>query len=237
MDHSFFEMVKYWTVRDYKTPGTKAEVILDMLISGFVEELIRYHFSERNEKVNVTLLAKEFPIRTLNKDKEELIKENNRNAKVDFLVYIDKKELLLVELKTSKDSFDKKQKTIMKKAIDGGTSDLIELYDNICGSKNGNSEDHEKYDFSKSIFEEKLKEAQVDREYIKTNCKLDYLYILLTDDNRIPKEKKLILTDYCKNKKFREKINEKDLWDKISEILLECADSLKQKSPKEPVLN
>lgn len=32
----FYNLVKEWTVSDYCTPGIKAEVILDMLISDFI---------------------------------------------------------------------------------------------------------------------------------------------------------------------------------------------------------
>ena len=31
----FYEMVKDWTVSDFRTPGIKAEVIVDMLLSDW----------------------------------------------------------------------------------------------------------------------------------------------------------------------------------------------------------
>ncbi len=41
MDNNpFFDMVKEWTVRDYQTQSIKSEVIIDMLIPGFIGEMI-----------------------------------------------------------------------------------------------------------------------------------------------------------------------------------------------------
>jgi hypothetical protein len=37
---AFYTMVKDWTVSDYRTPKIKAEVIVDMLISEFIEEIV-----------------------------------------------------------------------------------------------------------------------------------------------------------------------------------------------------
>ena len=34
---AFYTMVKDWTVSDYRTPKIKAEVIVDMLISEFID--------------------------------------------------------------------------------------------------------------------------------------------------------------------------------------------------------
>lgn len=70
----------------------KAEVIIDMLISEFVEALIGSHYwGDMQGEHRVTLLMKEFPIRTN--------EENNLNAKVDYLVSVDWEKLVLVELK------------------------------------------------------------------------------------------------------------------------------------------
>ena len=79
----FYEMVKDWTVSDFRTPGIKAEVIVDMLLSDFIDDLIRYHYCD-SEQSDVKLLTKELPIKALSM--KEQSKETNRNAKVDYLV-------------------------------------------------------------------------------------------------------------------------------------------------------
>ena len=154
---SFFDMVKKWTISDYKTPGIKAEVILDMLISEFIEDLIGYHCCEK-----VTLLAKEFPIRTND--------ENYLNAKVDYLVNTEKM-LILVELKTTKDSYKSTQEDRMKDAVKDGVEKLIGFYNDICDIKNGNSLDSQKYKYSRENFEKKARLEDISEG--------DYLYILL----------------------------------------------------------
>lgn len=209
MINNFFDMVKYWTISDYKTPGIKAEVILDMLISEFIEDLIGYHHCDER----VTLLAKEFPIRTND--------ENFLNAKVDYLVNVGNDILLLAELKTTVDSFSDLQKDRMKKAIDGGVSDMLKFYDDICEIKSGNSLDSQKYKYQRSKYDKK---AKLDR----ISC-IDYLYILLIDDKRLDDDKKLILTNYCKDgckyDEFRKSLPDDrcELWDKVSDILWSCA--------------
>ena len=35
---AFYEMVKKWTVSDYRTQAIKSEVIIEMLISDFIEQ-------------------------------------------------------------------------------------------------------------------------------------------------------------------------------------------------------
>lgn len=211
MNIDFFEMVRKWTVSDYRTPGIKAEVILDMLISEFIEDLLQYYFSEQGFDVGVTLLAKEFPIRTN--------EENYLNAKVDYLVSVGDDKLLLVELKTTNDSISVPQKERMEKAISGGAKELIKFYDDICNLKSGNSSDSRKYEYSRIKFDER---ARLDRI-----SDADYFYILLTDDNRLNGDKKLVLVDYCNNNGFMEHlVNERrELWNKVSKILLECADN------------
>lgn len=78
--------------------------------------------------------------------------------------------------------------------------------------------DSQKYKYSRAKFDEKARLDGISA--------VDYLYILLTDDNRL-KDKKLVLVDYCKNEKFKDtlKKDKKELWDKVSEILLECANN------------
>ena len=37
---SFYDMVKRWTVRDFRTQKIKAEVIVDMLISDYIKDIV-----------------------------------------------------------------------------------------------------------------------------------------------------------------------------------------------------
>ena len=100
---AFYDMVKKWTIKDFCTQGVKAEVIIDMLISEFIEELVYLWLQLRRESVkieNIQLLAKEFPIATH-------LTINGftslDNAKVDYLVINHaKKYIYITELKTTK---------------------------------------------------------------------------------------------------------------------------------------
>ncbi len=101
--HTFYDIVKKWTINDFCTQGVKAEVIIDMLISEFIEELVYLWLQLRKEAVkieNIQLLAKEFPIATH-------LPINGftslDNAKVDYLVINHaKKYIYITELKTTK---------------------------------------------------------------------------------------------------------------------------------------
>ena len=205
MNDNFFKMVKDWTISDYKTPGIKAEVILDMLISEFIEDLIGYHCREK-----VTLLAKEFPIRTND--------DNYLNAKVDYLVSTGKK-LILVELKTTPDSYKSEQEIRMKGAVNDGAEKLIEFYNTICDLKNGNSLDSKKYKYSRQKFNEKAQLEDI--------SDADYLYILLKDEkNNVEKNRKIVLEKICADDKFKEHLSDgskRELWEQVSSILLGCA--------------
>ena len=102
---AFYDMVKKWTIRDFCTQGIKAEVIIDMLISEFIEELVYLWLQLRREPVkieNIQLLAKEFPI-AKNFSSKKLV-----NAKADYLVINHaKKYIYITELKTTKIPNDK----------------------------------------------------------------------------------------------------------------------------------
>lgn len=235
----FFSMVEKWTVHDYCAPGIKAEVILDMLLSEFIEELIEYYYiKDINRKIKAKMLTKEFPIRTN--------EANLRNAKVDYLVSIDDEQLLLVELKTTKDSFNEDQKKLMQEAIEKGVKDMVKFYCDIIRSKTGNRLDKRKYrnTFYKFCEKEELtKEMGEDRldnnvgifqeKLIEKYAEVDYLYISLPelDEFKENKKKNLILCDYCGSGEhtngFREYIESKDMeyrkcWELVSEILKEC---------------
>ncbi len=211
---NFFDMVKKWTVSDYSTPSIKAEVILDMLISEFIENIISYHYKTKGQDEKVTLLAKEFPIRT-NED-------NYLNAKVDYLVSVGNKKLVLVELKTTNDSFSNAQEARMEEIVGKGTENLIEFYFDILNIKKGNFSDRKKYNYSFDKFKKNLAKVQLDEETVKTVPELDYLYILLTDSKK-PKEKKLILSEYCGNEDFKKALDDERrvLWEEVGEILTE----------------
>lgn len=219
MNNEFFEMVKEWTVSDYRTPGIKAEVILDMLISEFIEKLIHYHYFKNSDGEKVTLLVKEFPIRTLKNEKN-----SKRNAKVDYLVSVDNKKLVLVELKTADKSFNDEQLNRMKTAINGGTEKLMDFYYGIAGFEKKNSNASRKYEYSKQTFIKNLQKAGLDINTIKAISNLECLYISLTDSKNI-KGDKLILTEYCSDDSFKKLLTDKQRqpWESVSEILKECA--------------
>jgi hypothetical protein len=61
---NFEEMIKKWVKYDYCTPGIKSEVIIDMLISQFIEDIIGFEAAKREGKrgkFGMELIAKEFP--------------------------------------------------------------------------------------------------------------------------------------------------------------------------------
>lgn len=100
MQNEFFEMIKDSIIDDYYTPGIKAEVTIEMLLSTFIEDIVTSAVHKHSEnKENVHLLAKEFPLVIGNK--------GNSNCKVDFLMG-NTKILYLVEVKTT-DKFNEKQ--------------------------------------------------------------------------------------------------------------------------------
>lgn len=204
---NFFDMIKEWTASDYCTPGIKAEVILDMLISDFVGDLLTHRCKEK-----AVLLTKELPI--------WISDESNRNAKVDYLVAIGKK-LLLVELKTTSDSYCSTQNCRMNDVLSEGAKGILDFYKKIA-SLNLKGSAKAKYNYSMEMYNKNLQKSGF-RESDFTE--LDYMYILLTDVKSVPDSKKLILTQYCDNADFRNSLteNRRELWDKVSEILLECA--------------
>lgn len=213
---NLFYMIKKWTISDYKTPGIKAEVILDMLISDFVSDLLKFEWGK-----NVTLLTKELPIE---------IKEGSKlNAKVDYLVCAGETELVMVELKTTKKSYSDPQEKLMKANAKKSAAELIEFYKDIAELKTLNSSAKTKYKYSRKMYKENLKNGNLREEMFS---EVDYMYILLTDsDEKIGK--KLILTDYCKGGRkfevFMGSLSEarRELWGQVSEILLGCAISFK----------
>ncbi len=114
---AFYDMVKKWTIKDFCTQGVKAEVIIDMLISEFIEELMYLWLQLRKEAVkieNIQLLAKEFPIAKNFPSKRRFIPLVN--AKVDYLVINHAKTYIYItELKTTKIPNDDEQVEHYKK--------------------------------------------------------------------------------------------------------------------------
>ena len=141
-DKSFFDIVKKWTINDYKTPKIKAEVIIDMLISEFLAETVEASGLPGNGKS--ILVTKEFPIRGYKKRKdfEYISTEINNSPSVDYL--IKKGDVLyLTELKTDPLSFSEKQLIRMLIAKEHGINDLYQHYTEILDS----TKHCTKYDF------------------------------------------------------------------------------------------
>ncbi len=129
---SFLEMVKDWTVNDYKTPGFKAEIIIDTLISEFIEEIIAYNWKKLGivQKDSVKLLAKEFPIKTPVYSKKEYRNPN----RVDYLVMADN-TFYLVELKTSNLSLGDTQKDRMEDVVSTPSHEMWKFFFDILNDK------------------------------------------------------------------------------------------------------
>lgn len=220
----FYDMVKEWTVSDYCTPGIKAEVILDMLISDFIGDLLQFYYNGKK----VTLLLKEFPIK--------IYEEKNLNAKVDYLVCVEDAKLVLVELKTTNDSYRDKQECRMKQVVGNGAKSLIDFYNKIVDLTGGNSLDHKKYAYSFERFKRNLADAQLNEEKVKAIQELDYLYVSLNDGNpKLPEQKHMILKEYCENGKQYESFKaglendeRRKLWDSVSAILKICMEKMER---------
>ena len=129
---AFYEMVKKWTVSDYRTQGIKAEVILDMLLSKYLEEIVALGLAYPCGSVK--LLAKEIPLN---------IKNQNLNAKVDYLAYAENTHtLFLVELKTTVESYKNTQFERMQQVVDAGVSSFLNFFLNeIVQKKVENTDD------------------------------------------------------------------------------------------------
>lgn len=113
---NFYEMFKENLIKDHYTPGIKAEVIWDTILTPYIPGLISNKQKEKDS--NLKLIAKEFPVRTNNSDL--------RNAKIDYLVEGDK-YLYIVELKTTNSSFEEKQYNRYK-SIMGDRDDFWDFY-------------------------------------------------------------------------------------------------------------
>ena len=148
---AFYNMVKKWTVSDYRTQKIKSEVIIDMLISEFIQEIA--YFESDGIKENPLFLAKEFPItrvgqHTLHTDLIEKIKagtvtsdelDKRQYASADYLLKSGN-TFYLTELKTTNSSIDGIQFLNMLWTCEQGAKSLyFRFYDvikNYCIPEN-----------------------------------------------------------------------------------------------------
>ena len=150
---AFYEMVKKWTVSDYRTQKIKAEVIVDMLISDYIEDIVSQGLGN-----DIKLIAKEFPIARIGQAPIE--KGGNRQyASVDFLMSgkeNDKPVIYLVELKTSADSLDGLQLWNMLWTCWQESDSLYNRFQDVILNygidKNGNDLSTKKYQYTLSRY-------------------------------------------------------------------------------------
>lgn len=217
---AFYEMVKKWTVWDYRTQGLKSEVIVDMLISDFIEEMVAANL-EKVDVNNVKLLAKEFPIRTN--------KKNRLNAKVDFLVKV-KNDLYLIELKSTNASLKDKQKKRMKDAEKNGVEDLWKFFFQIVDGELTASA-KKKYEYTLHRIQKQLGiDSSCIRDcFTNVDSKVRIMYICLRNpsegENFFDDETQhFYLNELQENVKFMSYIRtrgKQKIWNCLHEILLE----------------
>ena len=217
---AFYEMVKKWTVWDYRTQGLKSEVIVDMLISDFIEEMVAANL-EKVDVNNVKLLAKEFPIRTN--------KKNRLNAKVDYLVKV-KNDLYLIELKSTNASLKDKQKKRMKDAEKNGVEDLWKFFFQIVDGELTASA-KKKYEYTLHRIQKQLGiDSSCIRDcFTNVDSKVRIMYICLRNpsegENFFDDETQhFYLNELQENVKFMSYIRtrgKQEIWNCLHEILLE----------------
>ncbi len=126
---AFFEMVKAWTESDYRTQEIKAEVIVDMLLSEFIEEIVACGLDE--DVRNIRLIAKEFPLKPFRGKEKEY-----RHASIDYVLgNTGNHHLYLVELKTTNSSFAAFQLLNMLQACDKGITAFLQFFEDIIRAK------------------------------------------------------------------------------------------------------
>lgn len=222
---SFYNMVKEWTKRDYRTQGVKSEVIIDMLISDFVKEMIAARLKCNID--DVKLLAKEFPIRTYSSKDDK----SNRNAKVDYLVLV-KNNLYLVELKTTDDSLNTTQIKRMKRARKNGVESLCDFFFGIIGNKKLKKNARRKYEYTLNDMREELDiengEDIKDVLMGRTEDPIKIMYICLCKNDKCDKFSKdndasmLYLDTLQENDRFLEYLKDRgkqSRWEKLLGIL------------------
>ena len=185
-------MLHKWLINDSLTQSIRTEIIIDMLISEFIESLVATHL--KVDVKDVELLAKEFPIRS-----GEIIKYTNdgeeslSNANVDFLLKV-KDVFYLTELKTTNASLNSKQLKRMvcvaKNQYTGAKSDqrtdMWDFYNKILQSKSAKTADGKKYHYTQERIESVLPDFPQKLKSEYKACPIRILYILLyeNDDSR-----------------------------------------------------
>lgn len=91
------DTIRQLVINDYVTPSIKAEVILDTLLTPYVDKIVN-----RQLKLHTVFVAKEMSIF------EEKEHRDNRGAKIDY-VLADESAVYLAELKTTDSSIDQTQ--------------------------------------------------------------------------------------------------------------------------------
>ena len=124
---AFYEMVKKWMVKDYRTPHIMAEVTINMLISEFVPEMLLYRLN--NDKKRMYLFGKEMPIPTISLYNQDKITDKQYNIKwheyasADYIL-ADDENVYLAELKTTNPSIRGVQLLNMLWACEQGSKSL-----------------------------------------------------------------------------------------------------------------
>jgi hypothetical protein len=246
---NFEEMIKKWVKYDYCTPGIKSEVIIDMLISEFIEEIVRFgavkRMPEKENKKDVELITKEFPFACDQKEN----RKDDRNFKADYLVAdYNEKIMYVIELKTSKDSLSDEQFQNYTQKLNPEKftnywefqEELIRKYEysdgklraatEVCGSR--------KYVFTNRELEKtRYKKENLDGQ--KYTMRLQYIFLDRDWDSgwkNVNKSNKwmkdpIILRDLCENPKFEKMLvgEKKDLWMSVKKILEVLWESPEQK--------
>lgn len=95
------EIIRKWVVNDYFTPNIKAEVILDTLLTPYVQQILKNECG-----IDAAFLTKEMSLEEMLPDGTP--PKDDRGAKIDY-VYAGENDVYLVELKTTSGSIGGKQ--------------------------------------------------------------------------------------------------------------------------------
>jgi hypothetical protein len=212
-DEMIYEILKKWVINDYKTPDVKAEVLIDMLISEYINQIYDVYPNLPGEGPSY-FITKEFPIKNYtvrssqdnsNNSKDYKVSKDNRSASVDYL--IGKGDILyLTELKTDLNSFSDTQLIRMLMAKELGIDQFIEHYKNVLtytGKKGKRL-----YQFKQFLENTGLTEASYIKKLTKNRedysfldklksrfSRIEIMYILL-DRKMIPLHSKITNRDY-----------------------------------------
>lgn len=216
-------MIKKWVINDYCTPGIKAEVIIDMLISEFIEEILYCGlelWQNGTEIKDIQLLLKEFPIQI---DENE---NTDRNFKVDYLVADHKGKIVyVIELKSADMSYSKEQRIRYSELEDDGhkfgkyldfVEELIKKYGKEYASSRSATKifGSRKYYFTRKKVDKIFKDAAI-REY---QMKVQYLSL----DYMPQEEKAIVIKQLVPSTEFKEILETRGkikLWEDVVDIL------------------